>query len=229
MNAPTTEHEYEPVRGLPTELPPGEQILWQGAPRWQSLALRAYRVRALGAYFAVLAGVRGAWTLAAGGGGGEALSNVGVALVLGALALGILAVIAYYAARATVYTITTRRVVIRQGIALPTTLNLPYAAVESAGLHLYGDEVGEIALTPTAGQRVSYMALWPHVRPWKYRNPEPTLRAIRDSKRVAALLAQAYAAATAGAQVNVAATAEPTTSRPERGAAPAHRPASAAA
>lgn len=229
MSAPTSEHEYEPIRGLPAELPAGERILWQGAPRWQSLALRAYRVRALAAYFAVLAGVRGAWTLASGGPVGEALSNVVGALLLGALALAILGAIAYFAARATVYTITTRRVVIRQGIALPTTLNLPYTAVESAGLHLYGDEVGEIALVPGAGQRVSYAALWPHVRPWKYRNPEPTLRAIRDAKRVAALLTQAFAAAAEGVQVNAAATAETAGSRPERGAASPHRPASAAA
>lgn len=229
MSAATTEHEYEPVRGLPATLPPGEELLWQGAPRWQALALRAYRVRALAAYFAILAGARGVWTLATGGPVGEAASNVLGVLLLGALALGILAAIAYFAARATVYSVTSRRVVIRQGIALPVTLNLPYAAVESAGLHMYGEEVGDVALEPAAGQRVSYAAMWPHVRPWKYRNPQPTLRAIPDARRVAALLTQAYAAAVAGTQVNAAATAEPATPRPERGAAPAHRPASAAA
>ena len=26
---------FEPVRGLPAVLPPGERMLWQGAPRWQ--------------------------------------------------------------------------------------------------------------------------------------------------------------------------------------------------
>lgn len=229
MNAPTSEHEYEPVRGLPATLPPGEELLWQGAPRWQALALRAYRVRALAAYFAILAGVRGAWSLATGAPAGEAMSNVLGVLLLGAFALGLLTVIAYFAARATVYSITSRRVVIRQGIALPTTLNLPYTAVEAAGLHMYGEEVGDVALEPGPGQRVSYVAMWPHVRPWKYRNPQPTLRAIGDAKRVALLLTQAYAAAVAGTQVNASATAEPATPRPERGATPAHRPASAAA
>jgi hypothetical protein len=35
---------FEPVPGLPAPLPKGERILWQGSPRWQSLARTAYYV-----------------------------------------------------------------------------------------------------------------------------------------------------------------------------------------
>ena len=63
MGTPATfsEHDSEPVRGLPEPLPPGETLLWQGSPRWWSLALDAYRVRALAVYFGVIVLARGAW------------------------------------------------------------------------------------------------------------------------------------------------------------------------
>ena len=40
-----SEHDSEPLKGLPEALPAGEQVLWQGAPAWRGLALDAYRVR----------------------------------------------------------------------------------------------------------------------------------------------------------------------------------------
>ena len=32
------DYEFEPVPGLPEELPPGEMLLWQGAPDWKTIA-----------------------------------------------------------------------------------------------------------------------------------------------------------------------------------------------
>ena len=55
-----TEYENEPIRGLPGLLPAGEEILWQGAPAWQSLARSAFRTRLVAGYFLLLA----AWALA---------------------------------------------------------------------------------------------------------------------------------------------------------------------
>ena len=49
------EHDYEPIPGLPAPLPEGETILWQGAPRWESFARRAMRVRLVAGYFVALA------------------------------------------------------------------------------------------------------------------------------------------------------------------------------
>jgi hypothetical protein len=48
------EYDYEPVRGLPERLPAGETMLWQGAPAWKSIALRAMHIRGTAIYFAVL-------------------------------------------------------------------------------------------------------------------------------------------------------------------------------
>ena len=39
-----------------------------------------------------------------------------------------------------------------------------------------------------------YALLWPHARPWRYRSPEPMLRAVPDAQAVAARLTRACAA-----------------------------------
>ncbi|MBT5209757.1 MAG: PH domain-containing protein, partial [Halieaceae bacterium] len=51
------EYEYEPINGLPENLPEGESIVWQGAPRWTALANRVFQVRTLALYFAALIGI----------------------------------------------------------------------------------------------------------------------------------------------------------------------------
>ena len=50
-----TEHDNEPIPGLPAMLPPGERILWQGAPDWRVLARTAFHTRLVAGYFALLA------------------------------------------------------------------------------------------------------------------------------------------------------------------------------
>jgi hypothetical protein len=37
--------DFEPVPGLPAELPAGETMIWQGRPQWRSLAVRAFHIR----------------------------------------------------------------------------------------------------------------------------------------------------------------------------------------
>jgi hypothetical protein len=221
MKPLVTEHEHEPVPGLPHELPDDEQLVWQGAPEWTALAVHAFRVRAIAIYFAVLLGARAAWLA------GEGLSVADVLVgclgpaLFAAAALGILALVAWASARAALYTVTTKRVVIRQGIALSTTVNLPFRAFESASIKVRGNGVGDIALRTVPGQRVGYAVLWPHVRPWRFTRPEPMLRAIPDAARVGDLLTRCFAAAVPVGE-SLAATpsrGEPTRARPP--AAPA--------
>jgi hypothetical protein len=189
-----SEHEYEPVPGLPDRLPGGEQVLWQGSPRWQSLAVHAFHVRALAAYLAVLVAACAAWLVAQGSSPGEVLLGTAGPLLAALGALGFVGWLAWATARATLYTVTSRRVVIRQGIALTATVNLPYAAIESASLKLRGD-VGDVALALVPAQRASWLILWPHVRPWRLGRPQPSLRDVPDAARVGELLTRAFAAA----------------------------------
>ncbi len=192
------EHGREPVHGLPERLPPGERLLWQGSPCGWALARWAFHVRVLALYFAVLLVWGAAWSLAVGVSIGAVLASGLLPAALAAVVLGLVALLAWLSARTTVYTITNRRVVMRFGIALPMTLNLPFAVVESAELLTHANGSGDIPLSVAApGRVVSSMywpLLWPHVRPWRLSRVEPMLRALPDAAQVAQILARALAA-----------------------------------
>jgi hypothetical protein len=204
------EHDFEPIPGLPAPLPPGESILWQGAPCWRSLALRAMRVRQFAIYFGLLA----VWGVLGRLSAGTPVLDVALSMLqLAALAVVALALLAFFAwlvARTTLYTVTTRRVVMRLGIALPMTLQIPFSRIDTADLRGWADGTGDISLTLSAGERVAYLALWPHARPWKIARPLPTLRSVVDAASVARILGRALAASAAqpAKSVTVAAPGE---------------------
>ncbi len=179
-----TEYEGEPVPGLPGRLPPGETILWQGAPEWKRLAIRAYHVRKVALYFAALVLL----ALASG-----SMVGLGMTVVSGLAAVGILALFAWLMARSTLYTVTNRRVVIRFGVAVPMCVNLPMTSIETARVNVRPDGSGDIALATVAGERAGYFLLWPNVRPWRFARPEPMLRALADARAPAEILARALA------------------------------------
>lgn len=189
------EHEFEPIRGLPEALPQGEHILWQGAPAWRPLAIRALHVRLVLAYFALLSLWSVGVDLWSGVPAGEALLIAARLVPVALMAAGLLALYAWLAHRCTVYTITNRRVVMRYGVALPMTLNLPYAIIESAALRTFRDGSGDIPLVLNQKDRVSYFALWPNVRPWRSAKPQPMLRCVPEAAKVADILGKALAQA----------------------------------
>lgn len=190
-----SEHDFEPVRGLPGDLPAGERLIWQGAPDWWPLAQRAFHVRSVSIYFAGLMAWRG---MATALDGATALASLQSALQLAPvaiLALALLCGLALLTSRTTVYTITTKRVVLRFGVAMPKAINIPFTIIESAALKGFSDRTGDLALTLTAPNKIAYFLLWPHARPWKLARPQPTMRAIADASAIAARLADALKAA----------------------------------
>lgn len=182
----------ETRRVSPEAMDAGEQLLWQGRPRWQSLAVHAFHARKVALYFGVLALWRLAEALAVGGGSG-ALLEAALTLVPGGLAVGLLTGLACASARSADYRITDRRVVLRVGVAVPMTVAVPLSVVDAAALREHRDGSGDITLRLAAGQRASYVVLWPHVRPWRITRPEPMLRGIHDAEQVATVLAAALA------------------------------------
>ncbi|WP_435418721.1 photosynthetic complex putative assembly protein PuhB [Parerythrobacter aurantius] len=171
-----SEYDHEPVRGLPGDLPPGEQILWQGAPSFADLLLSALHVRLVAVYFAGLT----VWTLAEGD-RATAAATGGLALLVLALA----ALFLYGVHRTTVYTLTDRRIVLRIGVALNKCINIPLSEIESADLKLLGKGAGSIVLHLKGMPRLGYVMLWPHVRSLRLVRPQPMLRAIPDAEAVA--------------------------------------------
>ena len=115
-------------------------------------------------------------------------------VALGLVAAGLLAGMAWLAARSTVYTVTSRRVVMRTGFMLTVTYNLPFRWIGAADLKTHPDGSGDIALRLTGETRLAYLMLWPSVRPWRFARAQPALRAIPDARAVAELLAGAMRA-----------------------------------
>ena len=191
---------FEPVKGLPETPPEGERILWQGRPDAWALALESMNLKWVMGYFVLLA----AWRLVAAIDLMPLAQAVAIStpfIVMGLIVCALLAIVAWVQARATVYTITNRRVAMRVGAALTVTLNLPYTQIANANLDLRRRGTGTIALELLGETRFSYLVLWPHVRPWHLRNPEPALRCIPDAERVAGLLAEAAETRVAEPQV----------------------------
>ncbi|MFM8517716.1 MAG: photosynthetic complex putative assembly protein PuhB [Nevskiaceae bacterium] len=198
-----SEHDSEPVRGLPAVLPEGERVLLQGAPDWRSLALNAYQVRTLAYYFGAIVLARGIYLVSTGSSIGDALQGCVGPAVFSLIGLGLLTGVAALAARSTLYTITNRRIVLRQGIALSSSLNLPLGKLHSANLRDRGDGSGDIALVLLPDERVSYLWLWPHVRTLRITRPQPMLRSLTDVQEAGRILSRAFAAVVSRSNVTV--------------------------
>ena len=195
---PTPIAETLPNPGLPYDLPQGETILWQGQPRWETLAVQVFHVRKVLVWFGFLI----IWGFAARLSEGQSLANAlmkpGMLLAPMALAATLLLLgLAYANARSTTYTITSKRVTLRVGMALTMTINVPFSVIEAANLHSNGDGTGNLALALAPQSRIAWLILWPHVRPWRMARAEPMLRAVPEGEKVAAILGRAVAQASA--------------------------------
>lgn len=187
-----SETHRDRIAGVGEPLPAGERLLWQGAPHWRALAVEAFHVRKVAAYFALLFAWRIGSALADGASPPAALAAGGWVLLAAAAAVALLTLLAWAYACTSVYAITDKRVFLRIGVALPLYVNLPFSGIESASLRARGRS-GDIVLRLRSDVRLAYLHLWPHVRRWRFRHPEPMLRALDDAATPAALLARTLA------------------------------------
>jgi hypothetical protein len=184
------EHEFEAAPGLPEPLPKGERMIWQGSPDFRMLAIHAFHVRKLALYFTAMLALQ--WIYLSADPAAPLvrplLTSAGMAL----LALGLLTTIAWFSARTTLYTLTDRRIVMRIGIVLTLTFNLPLRQVSGAAIKPQAAGHGDIALTLSGSDRIAWLNLWPHARPWQLRQPQPSLRCVPDAQAVGARIQQAW-------------------------------------
>jgi hypothetical protein len=208
------EYEFEPIPGLPEVPPAGERILWQGSPSWKKMAMRPLHIRATAIYFILLL----AWYIESKFSAGEPMLTIMLSTLrlagLAVAALALMASFALMAAKSTVYTITSKRVVIRAGVALPVVLNLPFSKILSADFKSYTDGSGDIALTLPPKDRVAYLMLWPHAQPWHMARARPMLRGIPNADAAARILSQALAEASGATQTVSRKERAPAQSRP---------------
>jgi fumarate reductase subunit C len=220
----THEHEWEASPGLPSALPKGERVVWQGAPDWKRLAIHAFHVRKIALYFVLMLAVQVInLTAPDSGTGWKPLTEVDwkplvVAASLYALALALLLGSAWMSARSTLYTLTNKRVVMRIGIVLTLTFNLPFKRIAGASLKTQGAGTGDIALALHAEDRIGWFHLWPHQRAWHITKPQPTLRCVPDSQQVGELLLDLWRAERSGQNLQLGDAAVPShSSTPHQG------------
>lgn len=189
---PHHEHEFEAAPGLPEALPAGEYILWQGSPDWKLLAIDAFHVKRLAIYFSLMIALQAVMVWDASLGLLANLSALSIGAVLATVSLSLLVLTAWLSASTTMYTITNRRVVMRIGIVLTLTFNLPHRWIKTAQIRDQGNGFGEIALELKGDDRIAYLHLWPHARAWHIGQPQPALRCIANAKEVGTLLHEAW-------------------------------------
>ncbi len=183
--------DFNQFKELPAPLPVGERVIWQGKPSFKGLALRSFHIREVAIYFGFLMLWKLGSNWAHGGSLGEGVTSVLWLVAPAISAIAVLAALAWLFRRAACYTITSKRVLFQFGVALPMTMNIPLSKVANAALKTYPDGSGDLPLGLNDSKRVSYVLLWPHVRPWRLRMPEPMLRAVPDAALAAAKLSEA--------------------------------------
>ncbi|MFK8051655.1 MAG: photosynthetic complex putative assembly protein PuhB [Woeseiaceae bacterium] len=188
--------------GIPRGLPKGERPLWKGGPDPSRLARSALHTRKLAIYFVGLL----IWRLIiVWRDGFSADIALNVALTTALLAFVVLAIARLYSAvsaRSTTYTITTKRVVIRTGIALPISINVPFEQIVSVDVRRDG-EGGDIELTLADDAKVGYLILWPSAKPLYFSKTRPMLRALRSMNVPASVLGEALAASTDSSDIEI--------------------------
>lgn len=203
------EYEFEPQFGLPERLPADEFIVWQGSPDAGALASAAFHIRKLAIYFMLLMAACAWPALDAGAGAMAVLQAIKWIAPITLIGLASVWMLAYMTARTTVYTLTNKRVVMRLGIVLTVSFNLPLKQIASADVRLLEGGFGDITLALEGSDRIAWVHLWPSVRPWRITKPEPTLRAIPNVQEVSVKLRDAWTQAT-GRAVNATPSAQGT-------------------
>lgn len=187
--------DFEHSPGIPAPLPPGEHILWQGSPdRWE-IAKSAFHIRKIAVYFALILIIQIASILLTDSDSPGA--SLPTTFMLSIAGLGILGVLAWLTSRVTIYTVTNKRVLIRFGIALQITINLPFSQISAADMRVGKNGFGDLPLTLKDTKRVNYLVLWPHVRPWNFSRPQPMLRSIANVEHVAGIISDIAAQSSA--------------------------------
>ena len=185
------EHDEEAAPGIPEPLPPGERVLWQGSPDWRVLARSKFHLRKLVLYFAAIITALVILSVSRGTPAAEVVAaGVGYSL-LASVGLGLVALMAWLNARAAMFTITSKRIILRCGVAIPLSMSLPHTKIDNADIRELGMGFGDIAVTPAVDSSASYVLLWPYARPWHFLRVQPVLRAIKDADRTAEILARA--------------------------------------
>ena len=189
MNGHT--HEFEPTFGFPESVPTSEKVIWQGRPCPLLIARRIFFLPHLVFYFFMMSFLSLLFQI-------DILTTKDLLIdflsnmLLGSVAIFLLLAISYLVSSTTVYSITDKRLVMRIGIVLNLSLNIPLNKIHLAESRAYADKSGDISLELTPGNKIAYLHLWPHCRPWFFSAPRPRLSCLKEVDMVAMLLKDSW-------------------------------------
>ena len=184
-----TDLKFETVNGLPEKLPPGERILWQGKPTVMLLAWHSFGLK-LATLYVVVAMI---YQLVLAFSATMQASLVPILvfyLLIWFLASSLLYLLAHFQRASTIYTVTNKRIVLKIGAALPISYNIPFKQISSVDLKSYGVK-GSIAISLLGDNKISYLSCWPHVRPWHFSKPCPSLLFLDNIEEVSQIIKKA--------------------------------------
>ena len=192
---PKTASPWPWSRPGPVRLAPVERVLWEGGPSFASMAVRLYHIRAIAIYGVLLTLADIVQAKLHGLTMGPALEAAipGTLTTIGGV--GIFAALAWCSARTTRYTITSHRVIMQCGLALPKTISIPLPQIAAVAVRVRADGTGDVTLKPRAGSKLVYLKLWPFTRPWRFGAPEPMLRDVPSAGYVGSMLGRNVATA----------------------------------
>jgi hypothetical protein len=180
-----TEYEDEPVEGLPENLPEGETMIWQGRPSVAAMAKRVFYVPQLAVYFGLLIAGHTLYRLMEGVAGAQVMGTLVWQSALAGIVLLLLGWLSRSYARSVLYTLTSERLVIRSGVALPMMVNVPIEQITAADMRVHRDGTGDILLSASEDRRLYWVLLWPNVTPWYARPVKLLLRGLEDPTQAA--------------------------------------------
>ena len=181
-------------------------MVWTGSPCWRTLARRGFHIGGVSLYLCALIfanALAGRWQHLSQA---ELLHGELPVVIFAGIVLCATASLAWATARTTRYTLTNQRIVLQYGLAINATLALPMRLVRSVAVSNHA--TGDIVVTLKPGNRLAFVKLWPHVRPWRLAHPEPALQALPNAAAAAALISRTVAAAQAAAIADRHATEE---------------------
>ena len=81
----------------------------------------------------------------------------------------------------------------RVGVALPITLNLPFSKLAAAAGKKVSSKTnsGNLSFDVLPEERIGWLMVWPHTRPWHMTRAQPSFRHIDNFDAVAETLATA--------------------------------------
>ena len=185
------DNEFEAQYGLPENLPEDEKILWQGSPVFASLVNKVFFLRLLIVYFVFLLGFSLYWDFQKVA-HSEALGNLLANFLLSGFCLAALTLLAHLTCSTAVYTLTNKRVVMRIGIVLTLTFNIPFKQILASDFKKHSDGSGDISFRIDPSTKIAFIHLWPHCRFKSFAHPEPALKCVENVGYVASLIHEAW-------------------------------------